>query len=292
MTLSMTGFGTATAEEDGNRVTVEIQSVNSRYAEISVRCAKSLIDVEARIRNLAQKRIERGKAIVSVTWESTENILDRLSANVELAKAYRDALIRLKDELHLSGEIDLSLMVNLPDLFKADTVSADIDRVWPLIERTCLAALDRHTAMRRAEGEALARDMIQRIDLIEGTLQNIMTLAPLRIETYRKKLTERLETLLSSKAIDETRLTLEVALLAERCDITEECIRFQSHNAQFLDAINGDEAAGRRLNFLLQEMGREANTIGAKADDADISHLTVTIKEELEKLREQVQNIE
>jgi uncharacterized protein (TIGR00255 family) len=292
MVLSMTGFGTATVEEDGNRATVEIQSLNSRYAEISVRCGKSLVDLESRIRSLVQKRIERGKVIVSVTWESTENILDRLSANVDLAKAYRDALIRLKDELHLSGEVDLSLMVNLPDLFKAETESADIDRAWSVIERACLAALDRHTVMRRTEGDALARDMTQRIGFIEGTLQKIITLAPLHIETYRKKLAERLETLLPSKAIDETRLTMEVALLAERCDITEECIRFQSHNAQFLAAINGDEAAGRRLNFLLQEMGREANTIGAKADDAEISHLTVIIKEELEKLREQVQNIE
>ena len=292
MILSMTGFGTATVEEDGNRVTVEIQSVNSRYCDISVRCGRSIVAIEPRIRDLIQKRIERGKIIVSVTWESVENILNRLSANIELAKAYRDALTRLKDELHLSGEVDLPLLASLPDLFKVDTESADLDQIWPLIEQACLSALERHEAMRQVEGEALARDLIQRIGLIEETLRKIMTLAPLRIETYRKKLTQRLETLLSSEVIDQTRLTMEVALLAERCDITEECIRFQSHNAQFLATLNGNEAAGRRLNFLLQEMGREANTIGAKADDADISHLTVTMKEELEKLREQVQNIE
>lgn len=292
MIRSMTGFGTASSELDGSRIVIEIQSLNSRYCEISVRCTRSLLDVEAKIRDLVQKRIERGKVSVALTWEAGSGTGGKIAIDIDLAGEYRNALALLKDELNVPGEIDISLLSRMPDLFRIDSETRDTDRVWPVVEKTCNLALERHEAMRRAEGEAIARDLRQRIGVIEAALQGIERLAPLRTDACRRRLAERIGILMAPGIVDESRLAMEVALLAERCDITEECVRFRSHNAQFLEAIEAADCVGRRLNFLLQEMGREANTIGSKADDADISRLIIAVKEELEKLREQTQNIE
>lgn len=192
----------------------------------------------------------------------------------------------------MSGEVDVMQVAKLPHMFAFEVPEIDVAALWDAVSDALDQALAACRAMRWAEGEKLAEDFRERIGVIENLLAQVEALAPGRVEAIRKRLEEKLARLTVPEQVDENRLVMEIALLAERSDITEECVRFHSHNAQFLDMINREEAVGRRLNFLLQEMLREANTMGAKAGDADIAHAVVAIKEEIEKLKEQVQNIE
>lgn len=292
MVASMTGFGRGEAEADGYRASVEVRSVNGRYGDVSVHLPRTLAELEPRIKALVLSTVSRGQVSVSITLKGEAVERGVPVVNVGILEAYKEGLEVLKARMGLAGEVDLIQAAMLPDIFEFETKAPDVAAIWAVVGPACQAGVARCQAMRRAEGEKLAQDLVDRIGRLESLVCKVEELAPARVETVRQKLEEKLREFLGPEQVDENRLLMEVALLAERSDITEEYVRFRSHNAQFLQTLKWDEAVGRRLNFLLQEMLREANTIGSKTGDVEIAHLVVEMKEEIEKLKEQVQNIE
>ena len=291
MIKSMTGFGRGEAEREGTQVTVEAVSVNNRFCDASIRLPRSLSEMEPRLAELVRKRVQRGRVNLSVTCKEMEAGEKSLEVNMELARVYRDRLCALQKELDLGGSVDVQLIASRPDVFKYEPRELVSDQIGPLVSEASEAALDALDQMRRMEGKHLYDDFVERIGTLEDLIRRIEEKAPERVERLRDRLGEQIERLLM-RQVDEQRLAMEIAIFAERSDVTEECVRFRSHNQQFLTTLEAGETVGRKLNFLLQEMNREANTIGSKSNDADISHFAVSIKEEIEKLREQVQNVE
>ncbi|MFH1009580.1 MAG: YicC/YloC family endoribonuclease [Candidatus Latescibacterota bacterium] len=291
MITSMTGFGRGEAERDGTKVTVEAVSVNNRFCEVSVRLPRSLSDMEPQLAEKVRKRVQRGRVNLSVMCKELEATEKSLEVNMELAGMYRDRLSALQKELDLSGTVDINLIASRPDVFKYEPKELVSDQVWPLVSEACDAALLALNEMRQIEGKHLFDYFVERVGVLDGLILWIEKKAPERVERLRDRLQEQIERLLV-RQVDEQRIAMEVAIFAERCDVTEECVRFHSHNHQFMSTLQAGEMVGRKLNFLLQEMNREANTIGSKSNDAEISHAAVSIKEEIEKLREQIQNVE
>jgi len=292
MIASMTGYGRAELLEGDTKVTVEISSVNNRFCEIQFRLPKNLSPLESRLKELILARISRGKIIYSLTWEEASPPTSYARLNEESADVYFRIMTQLKQRYKLSEEIKLHHFLSLPDLIKVEKEETDLERAWEMVSRITSQALEEFNRMRRAEGERLAQDLSRRITRLEETITQIERLAPKSVESYREKLKRRIAELVEDIAVDQHRIELEVALMAEKCDVTEECVRFKSHNHQFLSALKEDVPVGKRLTFLLQEMNREANTIGSKSADAEISQKVIFLKEEIEKIREQVQNIE
>ncbi|MYF16900.1 MAG: YicC family protein, partial [Gemmatimonadetes bacterium] len=290
MIASMTGFGKGVAEGEVGRVIVEMRSVNGRYGDVMVRMPRSLSELESRIKERVLSVFTRGRLDVSITLQDAASEQGLPVLKPEVLAAYLKGIEEIRADI--SGEIDLMQIAQLPQLFTFEVPELDSEALWKVVSVALCQALDACRAMCLAEGEKLARDLRTRISVLDEFLQRVEALAPERVETVRTRLEEKLAQLLTPEQIDESRLLMEIALLADRSDITEECVRFHSHNAQFLGMLDRSEAVGRRLNFLLQEMLREANTMGSKAGDATIAHVVVDIKEEIEKLKEQVQNIE
>ena len=291
MINSMTGFGSSEVEGEGGRIRVELRSVNSRFCDIQMRRSPNLHEFEAAIRERLQSRITRGKITATIDWEEDLDGGKLPQLDEAVVRRYVQELERLGDLYGLVGKADLNLLVGLAGVFKTEAVKIEPEEGEKLIMRAVDLALDDFEQMRTAEGQTLRLDMEQRVGKIEKNLQRIEALAGQVREQTRLRLREKIEALLAPGEVGEERLAMEVALIAERSDITEEIVRFNSHNAQFLGALEKGGEVGRRLNFLLQEMHREANTISSKTPDADIVHLVVEIKEEVERLREQVQNL-
>ncbi len=291
MIRSMTGFGAGESDTDNGRTAVEMRSVNGRFCEISIKLPKGATPLEGRIRELVQSRVKRGSLSVSVRREGEANGSPDYVVDVDAGRRYLDSLRLLQDSLEVPGEITLDMVTAYPGLLKPATETQDLEDTWRSINTALNVALDALTAMKDREGGQLAKDLVARLNHMSEILEEIAARAPTRVEALRERLTARIEAVLEHDA-DPHRIAQEVTLFADRCDVTEECVRFRSHCSEFLVALESDEVAGRRLNFLLQEMNREANTIGSKANDTEISHMAISIKEELEKVREQVQNIE
>lgn len=281
------------AECEGKRLTVEVRSVNNRYLEIQVKMPRAISMLESRVRKTLQERFSRGRFDVFIARNGGEGAPARLSLNTELADQYIAILKDLKVRFDLPGEVDLPLMGGVQDIIIREDVREDVEALWKCMLETLTRALDGLQAMRSAEGSILARDMRERIGKIESFVSRIRARSPLSVESARRRMSEAVRKL-SGEDIDPLRLTQEIAILAERTDITEELTRLASHVTQFMRLIDESrgEAVGRKLDFLLQEMGREANTVASKAMDALIAHDVVEIKAELEKIREQAQNIE
>jgi uncharacterized protein (TIGR00255 family) len=292
MIASMTGFGKGLADGDIGRVTVEVRSVNGKFGDVSVHMPRSFLALEARIKDLVLTFVSRGRVDVSVEVQGQQADQGVPILRKEVLAAYCNEIDVIKQELGCSDPIDVMRLITLPHLFGFESPVSDVDLLWQTLEGALKLAIDGCLAMRVAEGEKLTTDFRQRIDNLNNLIKRVEELAPRRMDVVRQKLNEKLEQLLTPEQVDKNRLMMEIALLAERSDVTEECVRFHSHNEQYIDMLGRDEAVGRRLNFLLQEMLREANTIGSKAGDAEIAHIVVDIKEEIEKLKEQVQNIE
>ncbi len=291
MVTSMTGFGSSAVEEQGVRVRVELRSVNSRFSDIQVRRPPSLQEFEPGIRERLQSRVARGKLTATVDLEESLEGSGLPRLDEEVARRYLVELQRLQGLCGLEGKADLNLLVGLPGLFKAETVELEREEMEKLVFQAVDQALDEFEHMRAEEGRMLAADLQARVGKLEKNLGRIQEMAAQTREQTRTRLREKIEALLAPGEVDEDRLVMEVALIAERSDITEEIVRFHSHNAQFIAALEKGEEVGRRLNFLLQEIHREANTISSKAAESEIIHLVVEIKEEVERLREQVQNL-
>lgn len=291
MIASMTGFGSGMAENQGLGVRVEVRSVNSRFCEIQLRCPSRLQALEAQLRERVAGRVTRGKVSVIVEWEEQGAAAALPALDEEVARNYLRELERLRQLGGLAGKAELSLVAGLPGVFKVAAGAEVSPEAEGLVLQVLDLALDAFDQMRQAEGAALAADLRARVGMIEERLDQIAVWATAARDRLRVQLREKVEGLLRPGEIPEERLALEVVLLAERSDIAEEIVRFRSHNAQFLAALDKGGEVGRRLNFLLQEQNREANTISSKASEAQIVHLAVEIKEEVERLREQVQNL-
>lgn len=292
MIVSMTGFGKGVAEGDMGRVTVEVRSVNGRYGDVNVHMPRSFLALEARIKESVLATVSRGRVDVSIEVQGQQSDQGVPVLRKEVLAAYRHEIDTVKADLKSDDSIGVMQLIMLPHLFSFETPTVDLEVLWKTLETALKDAIEKCLAMRVAEGNKLTVDFKQRIANLNTLIKHVEELAPQRADAVRLRLNEKLAQLLTPEKVDENRLMMEIALLAERSDVTEECVRFYSHNEQYLDMLDRDEAVGRRLNFLLQEMLREANTIGSKAGDAGIAHIVVDIKEELEKLKEQVQNIE
>lgn len=287
----MTGFGSAAASTADYSVKIEVRSVNHRYGEIVVRTPKGYHAIEDRVRRLAGEFIERGRTEIFVSIEEFHGRQRTVRLDKGLLEGYRHAFQEAGETLGQSGSLTLDMLPAIQDVFLVEEFEADIDSVWPLIEGAAREALKRLVDMRSIEGNRLEEDMLQRLLHVETLLSAIARRSPDVVEDYRKRLTERIAEMLSQD-IDEQRIALEVALFADKSNIDEEITRARSHIEQFRSACCAGGAVGRKLDFLLQELNREINTIGSKAQDGEIARLVVEVKAELEKIREQVQNIQ
>jgi uncharacterized protein (TIGR00255 family) len=292
MILSMTGYGKAEAIGPEFKVMVEISSVNNRFCEIQFRLPKFLSSLESKLKEKILGKITRGKITYSLTWEENLPLSSYVKLNEEAAEVYYIIFKQLKEKYNLSGELKVKDFVNLPDLIKMEKEEYDLEKAWGVIAEVTEKALAELNSMRSSEGSSLSTDLRNRVESLDKALKKVEKLASQNVESYRLRLQSRISELIGEMNLDEQRLAQEVALLAERSDVTEECIRFKSHNQQFRSALEEEVPVGKRLTFLLQEMNREANTIGSKALSAPISQLVIFLKEEIEKIREQVQNIE
>ena len=292
MIRSMTGYGSAEVERDGQRLTAEIRSVNHRFFEVSIRAPKLVSLFEDQIRQVIQERFSRGKIMLSITWSGAGETGEVLKVNELVVDRYVKLLEELRGRYQLDGGLSLETLATLPDVFTWEHTALTDEETWTLIENLVGRACDNMNGMKAREGQALARDLDGRLKIIRDELDKISARAPLRPPEARERLMGRVQSLLGDVEMDPIRIAQEVALMADRLDCTEECVRLAAHIDQFRALIEGGELAGRKLNFLLQEMNREANTIGSKANDVEIAHGVVVIKEELERLREQVQNVE
>ncbi|KPJ54154.1 hypothetical protein AMJ39_01775 [candidate division TA06 bacterium DG_24] len=298
MIQSMTGYGRVERRLDDEQVqvSVEVRSTNHRFCEVSLRLPKFMAPLEARLKSLVKNHVTRGFLTVYVSWSQGEGGGTELVVDDAVAGAYREMLDQLKKRHRVEGPIDLATLVSLPGVFKEAKEEHDLEHDWDVLRQLVIDALEAMTVMKREEGKNLADDLLNRAAAIEAVLEAIEERAPRRTEEMREKLRARISDVLSAEGlaaqIGEDRLALEVGFIAERSDITEECVRLRSHLKQFRSFIDDSGAAGRRLNFLLQEMHREVNTLGVKAGDEFISQRVVLLKEELEKLREQMQNVE
>ena len=292
MVASMTGYGRAELVEENLKATVEISSVNNRFCEIQFRLPKQLSPLESKLKEMILSTTSRGKISFSLNWEETSAAASYAKLNEEAADVYFNIMKQLKERYGLAGDVRLDQFFNLPDLVKVEKEEPDLEKAWEVVSEVTRRALEEFNRMRKAEGAKLAQDLKKRVAGLEKTIPRIEKLTPNSIDNYRKKLKTKITELLDGMVVDQHRIELEVALMAEKCDVTEECVRFKSHNQQFLSALKEGGPVGKRLTFLLQEMNREANTIGSKAADAEISQRVIYLKEEIEKIREQVQNIE
>ena len=292
MLKSMTGFGRGEGETGLGKVYVESRSVNHRYCDISLRLPRLLGPFEARIKEMARMAFSRGKVDISLKLDHTGEGRVQLAADLYLAQQYLEALRTLKQELQLQGDITLELMAGAKDLITTKEELDDVEPYWEEIVPILKQSFGDMDSMKRSEGESLGKDFQQRLKRISDQLGSIRQRFPLSLEAYRERLLERLRALLGEVELDASRFQQEVAFLAERTDITEEVVRLESHLAQFTALLNEKEPVGRKMDFLVQEIHREVNTISGKANDAEISQRVVEVKSELEKIREQVQNIE
>jgi len=293
MANSMTGFGRGEASGYGYQFTIELKAVNHRFFETSVRMPRHLNSLEDRIRKILQSKINRGRIDVFVNVKETEEKKRLVKVDKDLALSYDKTLKELALALNTPYETDIYRLAALPEVFSVEDTDIDLELIWEPLGRAVTEALDGFVAMRKVEGEGLAEDLLSRLHTIMLAKEKIAGYSDTIVIDYQTRLQERIEVLLGDKVIlDEARLANEVAFFADRVSITEELVRLQSHIDQCREALKSSEPVGRKLDFLVQEMNREINTIGSKANNLNITQHVVQMKSELEKIREQVQNLE
>jgi uncharacterized protein (TIGR00255 family) len=292
MISSMTGYGHGVFRMNDVEVTAEVRSLNNRFLDIVLKLPRCLANYEQRVRDMIGSHISRGRINLWVGLTSPEDKYQSLMLNKGLAAAYLRIANELSAELKIDGQIAISQILTLPDVILSGADETGDEFAWQLAEQAIVTALTELREMRNKEGQALCNDLETRIHNLEQLICTIEDLAKNRTLEEFDKLRQRAGKLIGYEKVDEGRLELELALIADRLDVTEECVRFHSHDKLFLEMLQAPESAGRKLNFLLQEMNREANTIGTKAYSSEISHIVVQIKDEVERIREQIQNIE
>jgi uncharacterized protein (TIGR00255 family) len=291
MIKSMTGYGRATCSKDGFTFSVEMRSVNHRYADFSIRLPRELYSLEDRVRRLLQEKINRGRVDVNLIIDEIPSGLRQVKVNYDLAEDYYSSLNQLASRLDLNEEIKLKHLLQMPELFKPAGITLTEDQVWPIAGEALAEALGYLLEQRCREGENLCRDLLERCGKMEEMVSEAAARAEDAKDECRNRMEQKFEELLAGQ-FEETRLLMESAILVERMGVDEELVRLKSHIDAFRSNINGDLPVGRKLDFIAQEMFREVNTIGSKAGDYQLTNLVVDMKAELEKIREQIQNLE
>ena len=292
MVKSMTGFGREHVVANGREIIVEIRSVNHRYYEFTARTPRSYGYLDEKLKAFLKSGISRGKVEASVTIYNQEGTDAEIELNESVANGYLKALRGSAESLGLEDDLTLTSIMRLPDVFTVVKKTDDEEVIWNEVKAVAQVALDRFVEMRNVEGRKMYDDISSRLDFIEQTVGNIEMQSPNVSKNYSDRLYAKIKEVLEDKNIDEQRILTEVAIFSEKVAIDEETVRLRSHIAQFRDLIDSDEPVGRKLDFLVQELNREVNTIGSKAQDLSITKMVVDLKSEIEKIREQIQNIE
>ncbi|HEU5312644.1 MAG TPA: YicC/YloC family endoribonuclease [Candidatus Udaeobacter sp.] len=289
---SMTGYGRAEVIHAGRKFSVELNSVNRKQSDIVINLPRDLAELEPRIRQTINEKISRGRTNATVTLHGGPNGARNLALDTELARSYHEAMCALQKELNAPGEITISTILQAPGVMRFPEQTQDAEEAWPAVDRALRAALADLIKMREREGKHLAKDLIHRLKAIRRKLKEISTFHPDVVRRYRAVLLDRIQKAGLPIASDDERLLKEISFFADRADVSEELTRLESHLAQFAHHLRSKEPVGRTLEFITQEMFRELNTLGAKANDAAISLRVIACKAELEKIREQAQNLE
>lgn len=292
MIKSMTGFGRGNIDQDGRSFTVEIKSVNHRYCDISIKMPKSLLSLEDRIRKVIQEKVSRGKVDVFITQNNYEKQGAKVVLDEKLADSYVECLNKIKERYDIKENISLALITRFPDVVNLKQEEEDVENLWKILSLSLRDAVNLLVDMREKEGLKLEKNILSKCDYIKSLLDKIEEKSPLVVREYKEKLTERLKELLGECQVDENRIAVEVALFADKASIDEEIVRLNSHLVQLKETFHLNEAVGRKLDFIVQEMNREVNTIGSKANNLEVTNTVLNIKNEIEKIREQIQNIE
>lgn len=287
----MTGYGAAEGETARGTLRIEIRTVNHRFLNVALKLPSELQPLEAELREALRREFDRGHVAVSARWLGSDEGVARVTVDLDHAHQVALALRELQAALGLGGELDLALVARQPDVLTRNAAVAAPPE-WSDVAPILAAASDACRVMREREGAALTQDVLERLDRLDASAGEIRALAPARLTRERDRLRSAVAELMDGRAMDETRLAQEIAVNADRLDITEELVRFRTHTSACREALGGAEPVGKRLGFLAQEMGREVNTIGSKANDAEIARLVIGMKGELEKIREQLENLE
>ena len=292
MIRSMTGYGSAKGTVAGFAITIELRSVNNRYLDLGIKLPRGFLFAESEIKNYIQKKVSRGKLDFFLTLDSAESDQTRIRVNTRLAEAYRNAITGIGETLELPAPVSALDIARFPDVLSLEKEELDqgafLEQLFPLLD----TALEDFNAMRTREGEKLAEDLLQKADHIEELVQAVERQAPKTVSAYRERLEAKLREVLADTSASEERVIAEAAIFADRIATDEETVRLHSHLSQFRKLMEEGSPIGRKLDFLIQEFNREANTIGSKCQDSEIAYLVVELKSEIEKIREQVQNIE
>ena len=292
MIRSMTGFGRGNSEKDGKSFTIEIKSVNHRYFETNIRMPRVLTSFEDKIRKIIGEKVKRGKLDVFVTQGNYDKEDVEACLNEKLVQSYINCFKTLKDKYNLYGEISVETIAKLPEVITLKQKEENVTETFEQIELSLTKALDALLFMREREGKKLLEDVIIKCDLINGLVGRVKERSPFVVSEYKVKLTQRLNALNKEVEFDENRVAMEIAIFADKVGIDEEIVRLNSHIEQMKETLIIDEPIGRKLDFIIQEMNRETNTIASKANDLEILNTVINMKSEIEKIREQIQNIE
>ena len=292
MVYSMTGYGKGNAVLNGKDITVEIKSVNHRYFEYSSRMSRFFSFLDDKIKKQINETVSRGKVEMSLAIKSVEQSDTVVEADVALAKSYYDALCKISAELGLANPEDVNVIARYEGVLTQNKSEDDAEQLAKDVSSVVTMALEEFMKMKAAEGEKLYNDVMSRLATIENIVGEIETIAPMRTQKYQDRLYQKLQTILQDQQIDSQRILTEAAIFADKVAVDEETVRLRSHIAQYREILNGDARQGRKLDFLTQELNREANTIGSKSNDLDVTRRVVDIKSEIEKIREQIQNME
>lgn len=292
MIKSMTGFGRGEYEKDNKRITVEMKSVNHRYCDVNVRMPRKLGFLENEVRNFVKQKLSRGKIDVYISYEDNSDKKENINFNSELAKEYLKYFTIMSEQFGLENDVKVSHMSRYPDVLVVEEQEDDLDELWQILKAALEDTCEKMIGTRAVEGELLKEDMLKKLDIMLEALEVIKDKTPLIVASYKEKLENRIHDLLENISVDETRLAIEVVLFADKSCIDEEIVRLLSHIEHMRTSFESKEPIGRKLDFLTQEMNREANTILSKANAIDISNQALDLKTEIEKIREQIQNIE
>lgn len=292
MIKSMTGYGSAKGQAEGLEITVELKSVNNRYLDTSVRLPRSFIFAEDTVKSAVQAHISRGKVDVFVSVDSSAADDMVIKVNEPLLKSYVEAIRHISEEYSLVNDMTALNVSRFPEVLSVEKKDLDADAIAAAISTITEKALDDFDAMRLREGEKLRDDVLNRLDTIDALVRRVEEEAPNTVAEYRARLEQKMAEVLGTAGIDESRILSEAAVFADHIAVDEETVRLRSHMAQLKTMINGSSPTGRKIDFLIQEFNREANTIGSKCQNSDIAHVVVDLKSEIEKIREQIQNIE
>lgn len=290
--LSMTGYGSAKGSVEGQEITVELKSVNNRYLDCSVRLPRNFLFAEDTVKQAVSAGVSRGKVDVFVSAQTSQDSRTVVSVNEELARGYRDAVARIAETLGLESGLNAFSLARFPDVLTVERRELDKDKAAAALSEITAKAVEEFNAMREREGERLRRDMIGKLETIEGLVSVVEERSPQTVKEYRERLEARLRDILADRSLDEQRVITEAAIFADRTAVDEETVRLRSHIAQFRTMLEEGSPIGRKMDFLVQEFNRESNTIGSKCSDASLAKVVVDLKSEIEKIREQLQNVE